>query len=179
MASLEVAGKTGTARLAKNGGYARGHYRASFVGLAPADDPRVVILTRLEDPAEGSYYGGAIAAPTSEATLQAALATDGMQIDPRLVVSGAPRPWSGRPEPGESGPFIFAVSQAEQPWSGPIEEKSTTVAVPDLTGLSPRSAAARLYELGMRVEWRGSDSVRGQDPPPGSLVSRGGMVVLR
>ena len=181
MASLSVAGKTGTARLAADGGYARGHYRALFVGFAPVDDPRIVILTRLEDPTEGSYYGGAIAAPTSQATLQAALAADGVQLDPRLVVSGAqPRRWSGRQRsPGRDGPFIFAVGVAEETWSGVTDGGEPLIALPNLTGLSPRSAAARLHELGLRVEWQGHKTVERQNPSPGTEVVRGQTVVLR
>ncbi|MCG8468638.1 MAG: PASTA domain-containing protein [Gemmatimonadetes bacterium] len=180
MSRIAVAGKTGTARLAADGGYAQGRYRASFVGFAPADDPRVVILTRLEDPSEGSYYGGAIAAPTSQATLQAALATDGVQIDPRLVVRGAaPRPWAGRAAgPRRTGPFIFAVGSSEEPWheSGDAHD---SIAVPNLRGLSPRSAAARLHELGLRAAWMGAGTVEAQRPPAGRPLKRGGTVVLR
>ncbi len=180
MGTIAVAGKTGTAKLALNGGYAPGRYRASFVGFAPADDPRVVILTRLEDPTVGSYYGGAIAAPTSQATLQAALATDGGRIDPRLVVQDAtPRPWHGRPsESGRSGPFIFAVDGAGGSSPQRVEEDEM-VMLPNLFGLSPRSAAARLYELGFDVSWEGQETVHEQSPAAGSSLRRGETVVLR
>ncbi len=182
MAQFAVAGKTGTARLAVDGRYAQGRYRASFVGFAPADDPRIVILTRLEDPREGVYYGGAIAAPTSQAALAAALTADGVQVDPRLVVSDArPRPWSGGPAAGtREGAVIFASSGA-----GPTGTSSVVrgggerVALPDLAGLSARSAAARLHALGLRVEWRGQGRVAGQSPAPGSELTRGETVVLR
>ncbi len=180
MASLSVAGKTGTARLAAGGGYAQGRYRASFVGYAPADRPRVVVLTRLEDPAAGSYYGGTVAAPTSHATLEAALATKGVLMDERLAVSATPRSWADEPTGGEeAGPFIFAVDGVERAWPDPDEAPRGHVAVPDLTGLSARSAAARLHELGLTVEWLGRETVRAQTPAPGSEVTRGGRVVLR
>ncbi|MFV1987547.1 MAG: peptidoglycan D,D-transpeptidase FtsI family protein, partial [Gemmatimonadota bacterium] len=157
LASLSVAGKTGTARLAVNGGYASGRYRASFVGYAPSDRPRVVILTRLEDP-KGAYYGGAIAAPTSQATLQAALATQAGAVDSRLVTSDiSPRRWSGAATGADRGPFIFAVGGAREVWpeeaSGARSlEARSPVAMPNLKGLPVRSAVARLHELGLRVE---------------------------
>ena len=183
MARFAVAGKTGTARLAVNGRYAPGRYRASFVGFAPADDPRLVILTRLEDPKGGVYYGGAIAAPTSQATLRAALAADGVQVDPRLVVSGArPRPWSGGSAAGTpDGAVIFASSGTgtAAAASGSAANARGVVALPDLAGLSARAAVARLHALGFRVEWRGQGSVAGQSPAPGSELSRGATVVLR
>jgi len=59
----EVAGKTGTAQKSEPGrGYGTGRYIASFVGMAPADHPRVVGLIILDEP-RGAYYGGAVAAP--------------------------------------------------------------------------------------------------------------------
>jgi cell division protein FtsI (penicillin-binding protein 3) len=179
MASLAVAGKTGTARLATEGGYASGRYRASFVGYAPADDPQVVILTRLEDP-QGPYYGGSVAAPTSHATLEAALATQGMRLDPRLLVSEpAPGSWGGDRAPADAGPFIFAVDSDPAQWSVPPVETPRAVIMPDLAGLPLRSAVARLHELGLRVELVGTGQVRGQVPAPGQDVTRGATVVLR
>ena len=183
MARFAVAGKTGTARLAVNGRYAPGRHRASFVGFAPADDPRLVILTRLEDPQGEVYYGGAIAAPTSQATLKAALAADGVQVDPRLVVSDArPRPWSGGGTAGTpEGAVIFASSGTGAAGTADVTDMTArgVVALPDLAGLSARAAAARLHALGLRVEWRGQGSVAGQSPAPGSELLRGATVVLR
>ncbi|WP_420634124.1 peptidoglycan D,D-transpeptidase FtsI family protein [Candidatus Palauibacter sp.] len=181
MAQFAVAGKTGTARLAVNGRYAQGRYRASFVGFAPADDPRIVILTRLEDPTGGVYYGGAIAAPTSQAALEAALATDGVQLDPRLVVSDArPRPWSGRPARGtQAGPVILAASGGTEMWTAAGGTAEPVIAVPDLAGLSARAAAAQLHALGLRVEWRGQGVVAAQSPVAGRELARGEIVVLK
>ena len=181
MARFAVAGKTGTARLAVDGSYALGRYRASFVGFAPADDPRIVILTRLEDPRGGVYYGGAIAAPTSQAALEAALATDAVQVDPRLVVSNArPRPWA-RPTgaDGGTGQAVFAASVPVDSWGANDGTEAPSVALPDLTGLSARAAAARLHGLGLRVAWRGQGVVASQSPAPGSEVMRGETVVLK
>lgn len=182
---LSVAGKTGTARIAADGGYAQGRYRASFVGFAPADDPRVVILTRLEDPTGGSYYGGAIAAPASQAALQAALTNRGATLDPRMVVMSAePRPWDAEPRPWdaapreERGPFIFAVGGGEEA-RGADDRGQGAVTLPDLTGLAPRAAAARLHELGLRVEWSGRGIVKEQVPAPGATLDRGAKVRLR
>lgn len=59
-----VAGKTGTAQKVIPGkrGYARGKYIASFVGFAPAESPRIVVLVVVDEPRNG-YYGGVVAAP--------------------------------------------------------------------------------------------------------------------
>ncbi len=55
-----VAGKTGTSEKLPRGS---GKYTASFVGFAPANDPKVACLVVVDEPAGGSYYGGQVAAP--------------------------------------------------------------------------------------------------------------------
>ena len=58
----ELAGKTGTAEKAVDGGYSETDYVASFVGFAPADDPELLVAVVVDEP-RGSYYGGDVAAP--------------------------------------------------------------------------------------------------------------------
>ncbi len=58
---LRIAGKTGTARTVVGGSYA-GIYRATFVGMFPADDPEVAILVLMHHPKNG-HYGGTVSAP--------------------------------------------------------------------------------------------------------------------
>lgn len=68
-----VAGKTGTAQKAgPNGGYMPGKYIGSFVGFAPVEDPRIVILVVIDEP-EGIYYGSQVAAPRFQAIASDAL----------------------------------------------------------------------------------------------------------
>ena len=57
-----VAGKTGTAQKPGPHGYMPGQYVATFVGMVPARNPRVVVLVTVDDP-RGAYYGGVVAAP--------------------------------------------------------------------------------------------------------------------
>ena len=68
-----VAGKTGTAHKPENGGYAADKYLASFVGFAPASQPRLVIAVMIDEPAAGQHYGGAVAAPAFAQVMQGAL----------------------------------------------------------------------------------------------------------
>jgi len=67
-----VAGKTGTAHKLDNGGYVADKYLSSFVGLAPASAPRLVVAVMIDEPA-GQYYGGAVAAPVFAQVMQGAL----------------------------------------------------------------------------------------------------------
>ena len=59
---FRIAGKTGTAQKAENGGYSKNRYIASFVGIAPLDNPRFVIAVMVDEP-KGVRTGGQVAAP--------------------------------------------------------------------------------------------------------------------
>ncbi len=58
-----IAGKTGTARKTASGGYAEDRYVAVFAGLAPVSAPRLAVVVMIDDPRDGRYYGGEVAAP--------------------------------------------------------------------------------------------------------------------
>jgi cell division protein FtsI (penicillin-binding protein 3) len=73
IAGWRVAGKTGTAHKQENGGYAAHKYLASFVGLAPVSQPRLVIAVMIDEPAAGQHYGGVVAAPVFAQVMQGAL----------------------------------------------------------------------------------------------------------
>lgn len=75
-----VAGKTGTAHKLEAGAYAD-KYVASFVGLAPASDPRLVVAVMIDEPAAGKYYGGEVAAPVFARIMAGALRTLGVATD--------------------------------------------------------------------------------------------------
>jgi stage V sporulation protein D (sporulation-specific penicillin-binding protein) len=62
IANYSVAGKTGTAQLARGGVYVKGAYVSSFVGFVPASRPQIGILVAVTRP-RGQYYGGVVAAP--------------------------------------------------------------------------------------------------------------------
>jgi cell division protein FtsI (penicillin-binding protein 3) len=61
--NYNVAGKTGTAQLVKNGHYLNGAYVSSFIGFLPATRPRIAILVAATHPSKGGTYGGTVAAP--------------------------------------------------------------------------------------------------------------------
>jgi cell division protein FtsI (penicillin-binding protein 3) len=58
-----LAGKTGTSQVAVDGGYSETRFIASFVGFAPATDPRLLVTVVVNEPQGGNYYGGTVAAP--------------------------------------------------------------------------------------------------------------------
>jgi cell division protein FtsI/penicillin-binding protein 2 len=82
-----VAGKTGTAQKPIPGqGYNSGRYVGSFVGFAPAEDPRVAILVIMDEP-KGSHYGGVVAAPVFADIARRSLAY--MGLPPRLLAAAS------------------------------------------------------------------------------------------
>lgn len=72
VAGYRVAGKTGTAHKLDAGTYAN-RYVSSFVGLAPASAPRLIVAVMIDEPSNGQYYGGTVAAPVFSNVMGAAL----------------------------------------------------------------------------------------------------------
>lgn len=68
----DVAAKTGTAKKAGVGGYS-GKYRASFVGFAPAKEPRLIVAVSIDEPSTGSFYGGTVAGPVFRGVMSGGL----------------------------------------------------------------------------------------------------------
>ena len=73
VAEYRIAGKTGTVRKMGKNGYAEENYRALFAGIAPASDPRLVMVTVIDQPDSGDYYGGVVAAPLFSKVMSGAL----------------------------------------------------------------------------------------------------------
>ena len=64
-----VAGKTGTAHKLGAHGYEKDKYVGSFVGMAPASNPRLIMAVMIDEPKSGEYYGGTVAAPVFSAVM--------------------------------------------------------------------------------------------------------------
>lgn len=76
-----VGGKTGTAHKQEGKGYAGHKYRGVFVGLAPIEAPRIIVAVMIDEPSNGSYFGGDVAAPVFSTTVQQTLRLLGVQPD--------------------------------------------------------------------------------------------------
>ena len=76
-----VGGKSGTAHKQEGKGYASNKYRSWFVGLAPIDKPRIIVAVMVDEPTNGVYYGGLVAAPVFSETVQQTLRILGVQPD--------------------------------------------------------------------------------------------------
>ena len=76
-----VGGKTGTAHKQEGKGYAGKKYRGFFVGMAPIEQPRIVVAVMIDEPSNGRYFGGDVAAPVFSTTVQQTLRLLGVQPD--------------------------------------------------------------------------------------------------
>lgn len=74
-----VAGKTGTAQIPGPGGYLPGKFISSFIGFAPAVNPRVAVLVMVDEPHK-QYYGGTVAAPVFSVGLKIKVAGSGIAV---------------------------------------------------------------------------------------------------
>ena len=88
-----VGGKSGTAHKQVGKGYASNRYRSWFTGMAPIDRPRIAVGVMLDEPSNGQYFGGLVAAPVFSETVQQTLrilgATPDMGAKPQIVIEAA------------------------------------------------------------------------------------------
>jgi cell division protein FtsI (penicillin-binding protein 3) len=92
--NFHVAGKTGTTQKAGVGGYDGDRHGAVFAGLAPATDPRLVVVVMIDEPQGAAYHGGDIAAPVFSNIVSGALRVlavppDALPAPPLTVVAQA------------------------------------------------------------------------------------------
>ncbi|MDX1496574.1 MAG: penicillin-binding protein 2 [Salinisphaeraceae bacterium] len=88
-----VAGKTGTVRKVGVGGYKHKRHQSMFVGMVPADEPRLLAMVMVDEPRGKEYYGGAVAAPVFREVIKDSLRM--LQIPPQqlpdAVTASAPQ----------------------------------------------------------------------------------------
>ena len=89
-----VGGKSGTAYKQEGKGYAQKKYRAWFVGMAPIQNPRIIVAVMVDEPTAGKYFGGDVAAPVFSQVVQQTLRMMGVQPDldvkPQIVAHEIP-----------------------------------------------------------------------------------------
>ena len=90
-----AAGKTGTVKKAGSRGYTENSYFAVFAGMAPASDPRLIIVVMIDEPSAGQYYGGLVSAPVFSRVMAGALrilevAPDQEETMPVLLTQKSP-----------------------------------------------------------------------------------------
>ena len=83
-----VAGKTGTANKIEKGQYVD-KFVGSFIGMAPATHPRLIVAVMIDNPTKGSHYGGTVAGPVFNEVMESALRFKGIRPDDHDATSSA------------------------------------------------------------------------------------------
>ncbi len=188
---VRVAGKTGTAQKwdAASGTYSQTRFRAWFIGMAPADDPRIVIVSELDEPKYPLHTGGASAAPLFAQVAPGQLAHRGIFLrrsDTQIARAKSPTP--ELPPVSSAGPALPARAPSADVRAPRTEPKPAppTVAVsafrdrvllPDFSGLSKSEVSQVTAKNGLRAELHGDGLAVRQEPPPGSVVASGNEIV--
>jgi cell division protein FtsI (penicillin-binding protein 3) len=174
----EVGGKTGTAQkmdpATKRYSHAPGVL--SFIGVTPADDPRLVMLVMLDEP-KNEKWGSEAAAPifsTIGREVLRYLEIAPRDVQPVQLMADAPtdkRPGDRAPTPDSS--------EARQPSGRAIaREPASSATMPDVRGKPLRQALAVLAGLRVDVELDGTGLVVQQVPAPGAPVPSSGPISL-
>lgn len=165
LAQYQAAGKTGTAQKSnqQTGGYAEDRYTASFVGFAPATDPKILVVVIINEPKKG-FHGGVVAAPAFRRIAQQAL--HALQVPPKKA-KGKHRKIASLDNGAATQPSLVAL----QPAAFGQRPNQEEIVMPDLTGLSLRAALDRLRSFAGSLDIHGSGRVVGQNPEPGRNLS--------
>lgn len=206
ISGYRIGGKTGTAQVYKDGRIVRNVHIGSFLGFAPADDPRIALLVIVDEADTPVDYGGTTAAPFARQILEDVLPYLGYQPDegedsePVQVpdVTGQPL-WEARRTLSSMGLKVLddggsGSVTAQMPSAGAklrtggqmmlytydeaLPETETLVCVPDVSGKSIASAASLLRQRGLEMEIDGSGFAVSQEPAAGSFLAPDSVVLV-
>lgn len=157
---VRVAGKTGTAEKVDpvSGRYSKELHLSSFLGVAPADDPRVVAVVMVDEP-HGVVFGGQTAGPAWRAIVERALVKDGVVGAASLETA-----FLDVKKQKASAPVLVEVTDEKV-----IAHEVGTM--PELRGRSARQALRALADLDVEVAITGHGRVVAQAPPAGERLA--------
>jgi cell division protein FtsI (penicillin-binding protein 3) len=177
--SFQVSGKTGTAQVAKAGGYKTGttEYWLSFCGYFPSDNPQytcIVCIKKMGLPASGGLMSGGIFHHISEGVMAKSLklsVTDARDSTSVLVPSVL------KGDNNAAGYVLrqLGVNTSKVPMAS-VDVKAGKM--PDVTGMGARDAVYQLERLGVKVKLSGKGFVARQSIAPGTALQGGMSCVL-
>lgn len=168
---IRVAGKTGTSQKADlvTGGYSKEKRIGSFVGFAPVQDPKAVVLVVIDEP-QGASYGGVVAAPAFREIMLGTLAHFGVSVEHEALAMS-------RHADDDSIKKVASGEARELSSDGISDDIVKAPALvtakgqmPDLRGLDMRRAAAAALSLGLELRISGRGRVIDQTPPAGASL---------
>ena len=197
-ANYKIAGKTGTAQIAKDKfGYRQGariSYQASFVGYFPAENPLYSCIVVVNAPSNGVYYGNLVAGSVFKEISDKVYATnffrDYRPENKEEKRASAPEAGNGYREDIDKvlGDLKVRYKRtAREDWVTTRESGDTIRLVgvsvkeglvPDVRGMSLRDAIFLLENSGLRVKYSGKGKVLRQSPEHGARVYEGSVVSL-
>ena len=150
-----VAGKTSTAQKVnpRTGKYSNKNFVSAFVGFVPADRPKLVILTMIDEPKGYDHYGGSVAGPVFKEIGQWALAD--LRIQPELRLAGSDTVTAVKKS---SSVKDFRTIRESHPGENRL---------PDFRGLTIREVLKNISSLGLDITFEGSGRAFDQEPKPG------------
>lgn len=170
---VKLAGKTGTAQkvnLAEKCYYEK-RFVSSFGGFFPSDDPKYVLMVVVDDPRDGGYYGGQIAAPVFKAVAEEILA---LRFPEKLPPPKKIEELASKEEEKASEIDSSETDSAEVfVFDSLLYANVPKIPMPQLSGLPLRIAAGTLRDLGLGAQLLGNGRVTSQFPPAGLMVPVG------
>ncbi|HEU4716839.1 MAG TPA: penicillin-binding protein [Bacteroidia bacterium] len=194
-----IAGKTGTAQIAKARGYGQNKndvtYQASFVGYFPADKPKYSCIVIVNAPSGDVYYGGKVAGPIFRQIADRVFATE---LDIHTPVNDQSNPLAEVPlirngiasatlaaagglmidvrtgadfNPDGYVTASYSGKEADLKNISPDAQLRSGI-MPDLTGMCAADVLYLMENRGYRVKLKGAGSVSGQSVAPGQKISK-------
>ncbi|MBP6312389.1 MAG: transpeptidase family protein [Flavobacteriales bacterium] len=198
-AHFAIAGKTGTAQIARNGSYKQHgvSYQASFVGYFPADAPKYSCIVVVNGPTMSGYYGNVVAGPIFK-EIADKIYSNRLELQQGVHLARTEGPTSPISLSGSSADLRTALEGLKVPMVIETEsEWATTQAgdssvtllsrgiptgamglVPNVLGMGLKDAIYILENRGLRVRFEGSGMVKRQSLPPGTKATNGSMIVI-
>ncbi|MBA1340633.1 MAG: hypothetical protein C5S40_00665 [ANME-2 cluster archaeon] len=192
----QIAGKTGTAQIANEDmGYIKKRYNASFVGYFPADNPKYSCIVVVNDPAQGKYYGGSVAAPVFKEIADKVYATHldiYQEVEETVTEQHVPPVMYGNhhdimwlceelnitvsPE-SDASEWVVNFRETDGIRFAPRAIRENLV--PKVKGMNVRDAVFILEQLGMKTSINGHGKVSSQSVTPGSRITKGQEIILK
>ena len=192
-----VAGKTGTCKIAQNGSYEDGRYRASFTGYFPAENPIYSCIVVVSDTKSGSYYGSTIAAPVFRDLADLIYATDPKFHEildkPLLAENKRHLPTSNNGERSEvvylyetlginykdeSGVSDWVKVSTSKDTVRLTKREIVNQTMPNVQGMGLKDALYLLENAGIKVYYEGYGIVKSQSVRPGTPFSQASTIKL-
>ncbi len=196
-AHFKIAGKTGTARIAKNGNYNEVQYQASFVGYFPADAPKYSCIVVVNGPTMSGIYGNVVAGPVFK-EIADKIYSNRLELQQGTLLAESAGPRTPVSLSGHSGDLRIALEglhvpvthEGEGEWATTLAGDTTVVLkargipadamdrVPNVLGMGLRDALYILENRGLRVRVQGNGMVKRQSLQPGSRAFQGSTIVI-